>query len=141
MRYVTHLGGTLATILPGLLLIALGGHERSVGVAVLVANASSNLVVQALKRLVARPRPCDANGHLLALVPLPDRFSFPSGHASAATAVATTLALAHGWLAPMLLPLAAVVAVSRVTLRAHHWGDVIAGALLGFGGAVLAAPL
>jgi undecaprenyl-diphosphatase len=141
MRYITHLGGVVGTVAPALLLFALGGDERVIGFAVLVANGSSNLIVQALKRVVARPRPCDANGQPLALVPLPDPFSFPSGHAAAVTAVATTLTLAHGWLAPFVFPLAAVIATSRVTLRVHHVGDVLAGALLGLGGAALAAPL
>jgi membrane-associated phospholipid phosphatase len=52
-----------------------------------------------------------------------------------------TIALAHPLLAPVVLPLAALTAVSRVTLRVHHLGDVIAGALLGLAGAVASALL
>jgi len=52
-----------------------------------------------------------------------------------------TIALAHPPLAPVLLPLAALIAVSRVRLRVHHVGDVIAGVLLGLAGAVGAAAL
>ena len=52
-----------------------------------------------------------------------------------------TIALAHPLLAPVLLPLAALIAVSRVRLRVHHVGDVIAGLLLGLGSAVGAAAL
>jgi len=108
---------------------------------VLLANAASHVVVQLLKRLVARPRPCDGFGRPLALVELPDPFSFPSGHAAAATAVAATLTFARPLLAPFVLPLAVLVAASRVTLRVHHPGDVAAGALLGLAGALLAAHL
>jgi undecaprenyl-diphosphatase len=140
MRYLTHLGGTTATLLPGLVLLFIP-TLRDVGAAVLIANASSNLIVQVLKRWVARPRPCDANGRPLALVPLPDPFSFPSGHATAATAVAVTLSLAVPSLAALLLPLAVLVAASRVTLRVHHIGDVLAGAALGMLAALLAARL
>ncbi|MGH7671529.1 MAG: phosphatase PAP2 family protein [Gemmatimonadales bacterium] len=107
----------------------------------LVANALSHVAVQVLKRAVARARPCDANGRLLALVDLPDPFSFPSGHAAAASAVATTLSLHHPLLAPALLALAALVAASRVALRVHHVGDVVAGAALGIAGAAVAAAL
>jgi undecaprenyl-diphosphatase len=52
-----------------------------------------------------------------------------------------TIALAHPLLAPVLLPLAALIAVSRVRLRVHHVGDVIAGMVLGLAGAVSAAAL
>ncbi len=139
MRLLTHLGGARTTLGIGLALVLLG--DRTVGLAVLLANAASHVVVQLLKRLVARPRPCDGFGRPLALVALPDPFSFPSGHAAAATAVAATVAFAHPLLAPVVLPLAALVAASRVTLRVHHAGDVVAGALLGLAGALLAIRL
>jgi undecaprenyl-diphosphatase len=141
MRYVTHLGGAIATITPAILLIALGGSARVLGLAILVANAMSSMAVQVLKRLVARPRPCDPFGQPLALVPLPDPFSFPSGHAAAATSVAATVSLSNPWLAPLLLALAALVAYSRVALRVHHAGDVVAGCMLGLTGAAIATLL
>ena len=137
MRWVTHLGSARVTIGIGLLLVAIG--EQLLGLAALFALTTSHLVVQVLKRAVARPRPCDANGRLLALIDLPDPYSFPSGHAAAASAVGGTIAIAHPLLAPVLLPLAALIAVSRVSLRVHHRGDVIAGGLLGLAGAVAAA--
>jgi undecaprenyl-diphosphatase len=139
MRWVTHLGGARVTIGFGLALVAAG--EQLLGLAALFALTTSHLAVQVLKRAVARPRPCDANGRPLALIDLPDPFSFPSGHAAAASAIVGTIAIAHPVLAPVLLPLAALIAASRVTLRVHHVGDVIAGVLLGLGGAVGASLL
>jgi len=115
--------------------------ERHLGIVVLVANAASHLAVQVLKRTVARRRPCDVHGIPLALVDLPDPYSFPSGHAAAATAVATSISLAHPTLSPVLLPLAAAVAHSRVSLRVHHPGDVVAGAVLGATGAIATVAL
>ena len=88
MRWVTHFGSAGATVGAGLLLVLL---EPRLGLAVLLANAMSHVVVQVLKRLVARARPCDANGQLLALVDLPDPFSFPSGHATNAAVIGLTL--------------------------------------------------
>jgi membrane-associated phospholipid phosphatase len=44
-------------------------------------------------------------------------------------------------LAGILLPLAVLVAASRVTLKVHHVGDVVAGAALGMLGALLAGRL
>lgn len=139
MRWITHLGGARVTLGIGLALVALG--EARVGLAALLGNAGSHLLVQLLKRAVARARPCDASGRLLALVDLPDPHSFPSGHAAAATAVAATVAIAHPLAAPFALPLAAVVSYSRVALRVHHWSDVLAGVALGLGGAIAAAYL
>lgn len=139
IRWLTHLGGAAATIGAALLTAALG--EWRLGAAMLVANALSHVPVQILKRLVARPRPSDASGRPLALVPLPDPFSFPSGHAAAITAVTTTATIAHPWLAPVALPLAALVSYSRVTLRVHHLGDVLAGVALGLAGVLAAAAL
>src|SRR4029077_20273582 len=107
-RLLTHLGSARVTIGIGLSLIAVG--EQLLGLAALFALTTSHLAVQVLKRAVARPRPCDATGRPLALTRLPDPFSFPSGHAAAASAVGGTIAIAHPALAPVLLPLAALIA-------------------------------
>jgi undecaprenyl-diphosphatase len=139
MRWITHLGGARVTLGIGLVLAAFG--ETRLGVAVLVANAGSHVLVQVLKRAVARARPCDAMGRPLALVDLPDPHSFPSGHAAAATAVAVTIVLAHPLSAPILLPLAGIVAHSRVALRVHHVSDVVGGVALGMAGAISTAYL
>jgi undecaprenyl-diphosphatase len=139
MRRLTHLGGARVSIGVGLVLVAAG--EQLLGLAALFALTTSHLAVQLLKRVVARPRPCDANGRLLALIDLPDPYSFPSGHAAAACAIGGTIAIAHPLIAPIILPLAALIAASRVSLRVHHLGDVAAGVLLGLAGAVGAALL
>lgn len=138
-RRLTHLGGARVTLGIGVLLVA--GGQRRLGYAALAANVLSHLAVQVLKRTVARPRPCDASGRPLALVDLPDPFSFPSGHAAAATAVAGTIALHAPLLTAVLLPLVALVATSRVLLRVHHISDVVAGAGLGLVGALAATVL
>lgn len=139
IRRLTHLGDAWVTIGAALLVAILG--EPQLGLAMLVANALSHIPVQILKRLVARPRPSDAFGRPLALVPLPDPFSFPSGHAAAASAVAATASIAHPGIAAAALPLAALVGWSRVALRVHHPGDVLAGVALGLGGALAATAL
>lgn len=141
MRWLTHLGGARATLATGALLLPFGGPTQRLGLAILMANALSHAAVQVLKRTVVRARPCDVSGHPLAVVDLPDPFSFPSGHAAAATAVAVTLTLAEPILAPLALPVAGLVAYSRVRLRVHHVSDVLAGAALGLGGALAAARL
>ena len=139
MRWLTHLGGARFTLAVGLALVAV--EQPRLGLAVLLANTGLHLVVQILKRAVARSRPCDTSGTPLALVDLPDPHSFPSGHAAAATAVAATIALSHPASVPLVLPLAGLVAYSRVALRVHHLSDVLAGVALGLGGAVAASSL
>lgn len=137
MRYLTHLGGATATVLVavGLLMFP---ETRTIGFLALVANVSSHLAVQILKRTVARVRPVDAGGRPLADVAWPDPYSFPSGHAAAATAVTLTISLQVPTLAPALLPLGALVSLSRVHLKVHHLSDVVVGVALGTAGALLA---
>jgi len=58
--------------------------------------------------------------------------SFPSGHTSAAFAMATVVAdykPKYAWLA---YGTAAAIGWSRVEVGAHHWQDVVAGAALGY---------
>ncbi len=134
MRWITHLGDAWATVGISLALWLVGGPTAAAGRAALLANALSHVAVQVLKRTVARARPCDSDGMPLALIDVPDPFSFPSGHSAAATAVSSTLALTHPQLAPLVLPLAAIVCFSRVRLGVHHVTDVVAGAALGLAG-------
>ena len=136
-RLLTHLGGATATLLVGVVLV-LPPATRDLGLAALIANASSHVVAQLLKRRFLRPRPHLVLEALGPLAPIPDDFSFPSGHACAATAVAVTLGAALPWAAglPILL-LALFVAASRVYLRVHFVTDVLVGMALGVGGAVL----
>jgi undecaprenyl-diphosphatase len=138
LRHLTHLGSAWATIGAA---VAIAGVDPRLGLATLIALALSHAIVQVLKRAVARPRPCDASGRPLALVALPDPFSFPSGHAAAAFAVAGSVSLHAPAFGAVLLPLAGLVAASRVALRVHHPGDVVAGSVLGVAGAVAAALL
>jgi undecaprenyl-diphosphatase len=61
--------------------------------------------------------------------------SFPSGHATTAFALAAVLGfLSERWFYPALL-LAAIIALSRVTLGVHYPSDVLAGAVIGLTGA------
>lgn len=141
MRWLTHLGGARATLAAGMALLPFGGATARLGLTVLLANVLSHAAVQVLKRTVVRARPCDVHGQPLALVNLPDPFSFPSGHTAAATAVAASVAFAEPLLTPLVVPLAGLIGYSRVRLRVHYLGDVLAGAALGLAGAIMATRL
>lgn len=130
-RWITHLGGVRATFITAALILIFG--ERKLGLAVTTALLIATVLVQVLKRAYNRPRPD------LARIKLPDPFSFPSGHTAAATAIATTVCLYKPALTPFLIPLAALVGASRVILRVHFKGDVLAGATIGVLSAFLGA--
>lgn len=86
-----------------------------------------------LKNRLVRERPFITHSDIrCAGTPL-DRYSFPSGHTLQAV-LFTTVALA--WfplLAPLLLPFALLVALSRMVLGLHYPTDVVCGALIGWG--------
>jgi membrane-associated phospholipid phosphatase len=93
-----------------------------------------------LKHLFRRPRPYAALPDVTVRGGRPsDPFSFPSGHTTLAFAMAASWSLSHPkWyvVAPGAV-WAGSVAVSRMWLGVHYPGDVLAGALLGTGAAVL----
>jgi len=68
----------------------------------------------------------------------PRTSSFPSGHASSAFTAAGVLSLGGDPLWPIYFAIAVVVASSRAYVRIHHASDVVAGAVLGIGLALVA---
>jgi undecaprenyl-diphosphatase len=91
--------------------------------------AVSHLIVQFVKRTVGRPRPSRGVGCTV-LAREPDQFSFPSGHSAAAMSVALAYAFVFPQLAPVLVPTAVFVGMSRVCLGVHYPGDVLIGQLI-----------
>lgn len=65
------------------------------------------------------------------LASVPASSSFPSGHSASAFAFATGAALEVPRLRPLLFPLAAAVATSRVYTGVHYPGDVLVGSAVG----------
>ena len=95
-----------------------------VAVGVLVGNVC-------LKNLIARPRPCWLDNSVKLLVSSPTDYSFPSGHTLASAIGATVLTKTDhrfGWAA---IPIAAIIAFSRLYLFVHFPSDILAGAVLG----------
>lgn len=98
----------------------------------LTALGAANLLLYwALKRGTRRARPCVGCAGIRACSPVPDAFSFPSGHTLHAVAFAAALSAAYPALAPVLWGFAALVGVSRVVLGLHYPSDVAAGAVIG----------
>jgi membrane-associated phospholipid phosphatase len=105
-----------------------------------LAVAVSNLVTEVLKYGVGRGRPFvggEANAfHFSHFAGNPAYYSFPSGHAT--TAFALAFAVSSVWPASrfVMALYAVIIAATRLVLLAHHPSDVVAGALIGIIGAM-----
>ena len=84
-----------------------------------------------VKNLVARQRPCWLNPEFSLLIPNPSDFSFPSGHTQASCIAATVITMKHRKMGWVVIPLAAVIAFSRLYLYVHFPSDVLGGAVMG----------
>lgn len=87
---------------------------------------STVAAVQVLKSTVHARRPDGS-----------DNESFPSGHTAVAFSAATFIDRRYGqthsaWV-PALYGVAALTGVARVQADKHYWGDVLAGAAIGYG--------
>ena len=98
-------------------------------------------IYKLLKRVFVRERPFITHSAIdLAMVPL-DRYSFPSGHTLHAVSFAWQLTAHFPELGWVLVPLAALIAASRVVLGLHYPTDVLAGAAIGASLAALGTSL
>ena len=99
---------------------AIGG----LAVGVLVGNVC-------LKNLIARPRPCWLDSSVRLLIADPTDYSFPSGHTLSSVIGATILTKTDRRFGYAAIPLAALIAFSRLYLYVHFPSDVLAAAVPG----------
>lgn len=92
----------------------------------MVLGLAATLGLQVLTDI---PRPIGADP----LLPAPPLGSFPSGHVVLMAIALAVTAAHHRRTAWVMLPLAVVVAYSRIALGHHHPVDVFAGAAIGLG--------
>ncbi|MFE3450560.1 phosphatase PAP2 family protein [Nonomuraea sp. NPDC059194] len=102
-----------------------------------VAVAAAYALSEAVKLLIREERPCRGGIATIAACPPVGDWSFPSNHSVIAAASAGALVLVWRRLAWLVLPLAAMMAFSRVFVGVHYPHDVAVGYLFG----VLMAPL
>ncbi len=106
-----------------------------------LTGALGVLIYALLKRVFVRERPFITHAGIdRAGAPL-DRYSFPSGHTLHAVSFTWQCAVHFPELLLVLVPLAALIAASRVVLGLHYPSDVLAGAALGAALAALGVAL
>jgi undecaprenyl-diphosphatase len=127
---LTTLGGVTASVLFALVpLLTADGLFKVAAVQAAWTLSISLLIGQGVKRVVVRTRPTErvpCNAH----VRVPDRFSFPSGHAAASMSLAFIHATTFHSLGWPLLVIAMLIGASRVRLGVHYPGDVVVGQLI-----------
>ena len=132
----------LFVLLVLVLFIVVWGQMRTVARrAAVAAGASAGvalLIGQVVSHLVDRPRPFVEHPALVHLfAPHAADASFPSDHATAAFAIATAILLRNRLWGALTLLAAAALGVSRVVIGVHYPLDVVVGAALGAGVALM----
>ncbi|MCB9421151.1 MAG: phosphatase PAP2 family protein [Ardenticatenaceae bacterium] len=100
-------------------------QKKQLGWDLLLVVLVTAVLVGILKGIFRRQRPKEKKAFAT------DKYSFPSGHAARATAVAVTLAFSNPILAPLWLIWAVLVSLARVALSRHYMSDVIGGMSVG----------
>lgn len=126
-------------------LIKKNGLYASRALLIFSAIAVSGLVANIVKPIVGRARPImffekDQYGFF----PLQTDYefnSFPSGHATAAFALAVSLSVIWPRYRLVFILLACIVASSRFVLPSHYLGDTVAGAFIGASTALILRKL
>ena len=134
MPIITALGdGGFIWILAGILLLCTKKYRRYGLILLIGLGIGALLGNLCLKPLFARPRPCWLETGIPLLIANPTDYSFPSGHTLAACIGATILTLTNGKFGFGAIPLACLIAFSRLYLFVHFPSDVMGGAILGIG--------
>ncbi|MFE3069391.1 phosphatase PAP2 family protein [Streptomyces sp. NPDC059247] len=112
------------------------GSSRAMALALLapLATAFGYVVSESFKSLVDEERPCrSVAGAPASLITCPPHgdWSFPSNHAAIAGAAAIALALSWRGIVWLTVPMALLMAFSRVFVGVHYPHDVTVGVLLG----------
>jgi hypothetical protein len=114
----------------------IGGDTRAKDVAmdgIASTVIASGLITPGLKFVVGRVRPSGTPA-TFKFKPFTSNYSFPSGHATQAFAVATTIAEHYRawWVEGLAYGSAALVGYARIEQNAHFASDVVAGSLIGW---------
>ena len=134
----------LALATAALWVLARPGADRKWKLASASALASAGLALlvnQLIARAWQRPRPYEAHPGQHTWVARSHDPSFPSDHASAAFGIAFAVLTFDRLAGSLFVAAAALIGLGRVLVGVHYPADVLAGALVGLGCAVVVAKL
>ena len=137
MRWISWVGDWVGHVV-GALVAMFIAHQRGnrqwvrICIAMIVAIAIAGITSRVVKVAAGRSRPSveiDAgfNGPRFTA----KYHAFPSGHTAASLAYFGVIAFANARLFAALLPIPLVIGFARMYVGAHHFSDVIAGAIIG----------
>lgn len=132
MPKITALGnGGIVWIVAALVLLCRKQY-RKYGFTLIVGLLAGVLVGNVfLKNLIERPRPSWNDLPFTLLIANPLDYSFPSGHTLASVIAATILTMSNKKFGYIAIPLACLIAFSRLYLFVHYPSDVLGAALIG----------
>ena len=100
--------------------------------AMILACALAGAAVRVIKIAAGRSRPSVTTNVGWKGPTLSAKYhAFPSGHTASSVAFFVVPYFARRRMALLLLPIPALIGVARILVDAHHFSDVVAGALLG----------
>ncbi len=123
--------GHLFVLLPLALWVAQSPLVGELSTLICVALVVERCTYWLLKNGLKRRRPQESLDNFRSVITASDRFSFPSGHTSAAFLLVTCLTLVYQEPAASLYLWASSIGLSRVVLGVHYPGDTVAGAVMG----------
>jgi len=119
--YVTMLG----------LVLVWGRQALPVVAKMLLTGLVGLIIYKAVKSRTKRPRPAARHLGLNQPVAPLDEYSFPSGHSLHAVAFTIILGAYFPMLLWLMVPMALLIAMSRLILGLHYPSDVVGGAAIG----------
>lgn len=132
MPKITVLGNSgIIWIITALVLLATKKYRRgglALAVGLIAMLVIGNLT---LKPLIARTRPFELVEGIELLISAPSGFSFPSGHTMSSVVAASILTMIDKRFGYAAIPLAALIAFSRLYLYVHFLTDVLGGIFIG----------
>lgn len=138
IRFISHSGDGIWYFLIALALLLLEPRHGSdffwAGIIAYILDVNLYLI---LKNLIKRDRPATKIDTYQAWITPSDKFSFPSGHTAAAFLFACLVANFYPLFAVPCFIWASLIGASRVFLGVHYPTDILAGAALGTGCALI----